>query len=170
MTVIGIDPGITGGIAVWNGKQLQVHKMPVVSLKIGKSNRNSVSPPMVATLLKKVIAEHGILRDYSPPTGENLHVFIEKVHMMPKMGGAASFSFGTGYGVLLGAIAMAGLSYTAVPFQTWHKAMVGVKGKDAARERAANLFPAYRELFAAKNADGIADAALIAKYGRKQLK
>lgn len=166
LTVIGIDPGITGAIAVWDGRTLEVHKMPVVNLKIGKKNRNSVSPQMLAELLDRIIdGEH--IKGH-----DELHVFIEKVHMMPKMGGAAAFSFGTGYGVLLGAIAMAGLSYTAVPFQTWCKALTGSnksKGKDAGRELAANLYPKYRDLFAAKNADGIADAALIAMYGRRQL-
>ncbi len=163
LAIIGIDPGITGAIAVLDGKKLEVHKMPVVNLKIGKKNRNSVSPPLLATLLSNILD-----RDDT-----EFHVYIEKVHMMPKMGGAAAFSFGTGYGVLLGAIAMAGLSYTAVPFQTWCKALTGSnksKGKDAGRELAANLFPKYRELFANKNSDGVADAALIARYGRMQLK
>lgn len=169
MTVIGIDPGITGAIAIWDGRTLEVHKMPVVNLRVGKKNRNSVSPPLLSELFTKIIAMHG---DRLHPT-KDLHVFIEKVHMMPKMGGAAAFSFGTGYGVLLGALAMAGLPYTAVPFQSWCKALTGSaksRGKDAGRELAANLFPKYRKLFTAKNADGAADAALIAMYGRKQLK
>lgn len=157
--MIGIDPGITGAIAVWSGSLLEVYPMPIVNLKKGKSNRNSVSPSLFSNMLKTVIDSWG----------SNIYVYIEKVHMMPKMGGVASFSFGMGYGVLLGAISMAGLSYTEVPFKTWHKVMVGIKGKDAARERAANLFPAYRTLFAKKKDDGAADAALIAKYGRKLL-
>ncbi len=104
------------------------------------------------------------------------HAFIEKVHSMPKQGVASTFTFGVGYGMVLGlCFALEALLRTElVPPQTWQKFMYSsmldpksLEPKQRAMARFYDLWPEMME----KNVthDGIVDAMLIAEYGRRTL-
>ncbi len=150
MTIIGIDPGISGAIARYNSSetsaatQLIIWDMPILEV----NKKKTISPYLVANILKEAAAP----------------VFIEKVAAMPGQGVTSMFNFGKGFGVLLGAAAGLGLQTTQVTPQTWMKALKCQKGKDANRERACELFPQYADMFSRKKDDGRADAALLAYY------
>jgi hypothetical protein len=53
--------------------------------------------------------------------------------------------------------------------QKWKKALRVPANKDAARQRANEIFPKFADQWSKKKWDGRAEAALIAKYGYENL-
>lgn len=153
MVILGVDPGITGAIALINTAHwtLAVVDMPQ---EIGKAGRKGVSPTMTA----QAIAAAGA--NYS---------FVEDVWSSPQAGVASSFSFGRSLGIVLGA-ASASSALTLVKPTVWKAALQVPRDKTQARTRAVQLFPAAAPLFARVKDDGRAEAALIAFWGLLTLK
>lgn len=146
--IIGIDPGISGAIVLLDsGVPVEWELMP--TLKTGKSSR--VNGSALAR-----ICDLGSLE----------HVYVEAVHSMPKQGVASSFNFGHSCGTVEGVLQALGLAYTLVTPQAWKKraGLIG-QDKDAARSRAIQLWPQWRDLDAKGKGQAFADAALIALYG-----
>jgi crossover junction endodeoxyribonuclease RuvC len=151
--LIGIDPGISGAIAVLSAdgsKIIAVHDMPTVELLSGKSTKSSVSAPMLAAILRKWAMAGAI---------------IEKVSAMPGQGVTSMFNFGKSAGVIEGVCAGLSIPVTLVTPQSWQKRSGKRQGKDGSRARAAELFPADAELFSRVKDDGRAEAVLIARFG-----
>jgi len=149
---VGIDPGLSGAIAVFdlkNGK-LTIHDMPTMEIRVGKSNKNVISERQLVTILDE-------------PKGAV--AFCEKVNAMPGQGVTSMFNFGMGFGIVRGVLAALGYGYTLVTPAQWKKKLGVPQGKDGSRHRAMELFPAYAELFRRKKDDGRAEAALIAYWG-----
>ena len=146
----GIDPGVTGAIALFDPIKgdLDIFDMPIVIV----NKKKRVEPALVAQILSQEVKGR---------------VFIEKVGAMPNQGVASMFSFGQSYGVMLGAAAALKLPTTAVTPRLWMKAVGRQRGsnKDASRARACQLFPSYAHYFKRKKDDGRADAALLCYYG-----
>lgn len=144
MIVVGIDPGQKGGIVANRyGEIISTRKMPVVKFD-GYS-----------TLDYQAIAH--FLHDMQPD-----HVVIEKVHSMPGQGVKSMFSFGMGFGGLLGVCAALGLPLTLVRPQVWQKRVCGGIDKDAGKKRGIlyckQRFPQCEPLH---SHDGLADAACM---------
>lgn len=154
MKIAGIDPGLSGAIAILDEMTVRCVDAPTLAVKSGKKTRQHFD----------LQAMTRTLRDCSPD-----HVFIESVHSMPAQGVASSFQFGMGFGMWQGILAAMGIPYTLVTPQRWKKAMLADMGseKSAARLRAGQLFPSSAEQFARVKDDGRAEAALIAEYGRR---
>jgi crossover junction endodeoxyribonuclease RuvC len=87
---------------------------------------------------------------------------IEKVGARPGEAPSFAYQFGRGVGMVEGIVAALHIPIEYVTPQAWQKAVGSRDGKDGARQRAAELFPAYAHLFARKKDDGRADAALMA--------
>jgi hypothetical protein len=153
--VLGCDPGFTGALAAIDGDDIEIHDAPI--LTVG-TKRFMDLLAMKALLLK--------WRD------RDVRFFIEKVHSFPGSSARSMFSFGQGYGEWRGEVVALGFSLTEVEPARWKGALMDGLGreKDAARYRAALLFPTVAHLFARKNDDGRAEALLIAEYGRRTLK
>jgi crossover junction endodeoxyribonuclease RuvC len=148
MRTLGIDPGATGAIVLLeDGQPIEWAEMPVN--KIGSTTRVN------AAALTDFIASCCCT-----------HVYVEAVHSMPKQGVASSFNFGHNVGTVMGVLGAMGLPHTLVTPQAWKKAM-GLIGtdKDAARARAIQLWPKWRDLDKKGKGQALADAALIARYG-----
>ena len=148
MRLIGIDPGATGAIVLLeNGKPIEWIAMPV--MQVGNATRVNASS----------LAEFLAL-------SEAYHTYVESVHSMPKQGVASSFNFGHSTGTIMGVLGALGMPHTLVTPQAWKKAagLIGTD-KDAARARAIQLWPDWRELDKKVAGQALADAALIAKYG-----
>ncbi len=147
---MGIDPGLGGAVAVLDTEACVVD-VPVI--KVGTKREYNV--PVMAKLV------YGWEPD---------HIYIEKVHSMPKQGVASSFNFGMGFGLWLGIIAALGIPYTLVTPQRWKgKMMDGQRrGKGDARLRATQLFPELAGSLTRVKDDGRAEALLIAAYGRSE--
>ena len=160
MTIIGIDPGLSGAIAILDGNVVELFDVPSTKITKGKTSKTDYLPYEMAATLRR----------YWLPNG-NVHVFIEKVHAMPGQGSVSMFRFGEGYGLWLGIIAACGYPVTKVTPQAWKKLiMAGMGDKDAARTRAQELFPEKMGELSRKKDIGRADALLIAEYGRRTLK
>jgi len=150
--VIGIDPGISGAIAIFeDGKLDCVVDMPTLKIASGKTMKSHIS----------AIALVDILDGWSP---NEAHVVIETVGAMPGQGVSSMFNFGRSAGIIEGVVAAMHFPSTYVTPQQWTKAVGRAAGKDASRMRAMELFPTRAELFKRAKDDGRADAALIAYW------
>ena len=148
MNIVGIDPGASGAIvALWEGEPVEWILMPTV--KVGSATR--VNASALADFLETVQASH---------------VYVEQVGAMPGQGVSSMFNFGHSCGTVMGVLGAMGIPHTLVTPQSWKKdaGLIG-KDKDAARARAIQLWPSWRDLDAKGKGQAYADAALIAMYG-----
>jgi crossover junction endodeoxyribonuclease RuvC len=152
--ILGIDPGLSGALALYNtsDQTVEVFDMPVLELVRNGKKKGEVSAQALANLL----AGRGIKA-----------AFLERVNAMPGQGVTSVFSFGRSTGIVEGILAAYDIPTTLVTPQAWQKAVGQRAGKDGSRERAMQLFPAQADLFQRKKDDGRSDAALIAHYGAK---
>ncbi len=141
--IIGIDPGMSGGIATVNIETgiTGAIKMPETPRDIWDALGGWVHFPA------------GYVR-----------AAIEKVHSMPKQGVTSSFTFGKGYGALLMALIAANIPFVDVTPQKWQKSLSCMTGgdKNVSKARAQQLFPTLKITHA------VADALLIAEWLRTQ--
>ena len=150
--VIGIDPGISGAIAIFDRNTqslLSVIDMPTLEVDSGKTKKRHISAAGL----------RNILEGYP-----DSHVVIEKVGAMPGQGVTSMFNFGRSAGIIEGIVVGLKIPHTSVTPQTWTKAVGRAAGKDASRMRAMELFPSKADLFKRAKDDGRADAALIAYW------
>jgi crossover junction endodeoxyribonuclease RuvC len=156
IAVLGIDPGLSGALALYTGEDLIVGDVPTHELKRGGKAKREVDLHALAAMIRDCAA-------YQPT------VWIEQVGAMPGQGVSSVFAFGKVYGTLLGICAANGLVIERVTPQVWKKAMgLQTAAKDAARARASTLLPAHVSKWARVKDDGRAEAALIALYGSAQ--
>lgn len=152
-TVIGIDPGLSGAIAVLDtaGALLRVEDMPVVS-KAGGGKE--VAAPVLASLLREYAGAEDVL------------AVLEQVASRPGQGVAGMFAFGDSFGVVRGVLGALGIAVTRITPTVWKRAakLTGAP-KDRARTLAIERWPARAEWFSRKKDVGRADAALLALHG-----
>lgn len=149
--LIGIDPGIGGAIVVLQSRvcPTPIEWMRMPTLKVGKASRVDC-----AELTR-------YLQNFD--SGE---ARVEHVHAMPGQGTVSMFTFGHAAGCIAGVLAALAIPQTLVTPQRW-KAAAGLIGtdKDAARSRAAQLWPRWAVLGKKGEGQALADAALIARFG-----
>jgi crossover junction endodeoxyribonuclease RuvC len=152
MIKIGIDPGLSGAIVIFeNGSPTQWHRMP--TMKIGAANR--VNPYALASIIRP-----SIYADIETIA------YVEQVGSMPGQGVASMFSFGHAAGVIQGVLGAFRIPVRMVTPQAWKKrAGLTGKNKDASRTLAIQMWPDWRELDKKGAGQAYADAAFIALYG-----
>ncbi|HOX08201.1 MAG TPA: hypothetical protein PK280_17535 [Planctomycetota bacterium] len=151
--IIGIDPGLDGGLAAISPEGLHLAAMPTAA--VGK-HRQIDEQAIVSWLL----AHHPAV------------VFIEHVGARPGQGVVSMFTFGTGWGLVRGICAGMALPYEMVRPQEWQGKMLAGQPKGAEYLVASRLWPSadWKASDRAQKAhEGMVDAALIAEYGRRQL-
>jgi len=157
--IIGIDPGLSGGIALYDTKYNTwiVYVMPV-------EKKTGIH-----------VAEiHARFCSYIHDWSDTLAV-IEKVHAMPGQGVTSMFTFGMGYGKVIGLLETLEIPYLNPTPQQWKKRILEgtTKDKDATiayvkqRYPAISLLPTQR---CTKPHDGMADAICLCEYGMKEVK
>ncbi|MCG7985048.1 MAG: crossover junction endodeoxyribonuclease [Candidatus Thiodiazotropha lotti] len=150
---IGIDPGISGAIAVLSADDevIGIYDMPIMR---ASKTKNQVNAAELANIIIDVIGDK--------PMG--VTAIIEKVSAMPGQGVSSMFNFGKGAGVIEGVLAALRVPVEFVTPQKWKKAagLIG-KDKDMSRTKAIQLYPDAP--LARKKDIGRADAILIARYG-----
>ena len=151
---IGVDPGLSGAIAVMSPESLKIFDMPTMTVERNGKAKRQVSATELAELLYL----------YS---GKDCHVYCERVSAMAGQGVTSVFSFGRSFGMIEGILAAFKMPVTFVPPATWVKAVGRGQGKDASRARAMELFPSDQDQFKRVKDDGRADAALIAYWGSR---
>ena len=155
MYLCGIDPGLTGALAVLadNGALVALHDTPVLTLRTSRGTRQEYDVPGLVALL-------------APYAGPQAHVVLEESQAMPGQGVRSMFTIGYGFGVWLGLLAVLQMSYTRVRPADWKRPM-GLLGKDkeASRLRAMQLFPGAD--LRRKRDHGRAEALLLSWWGRR---
>lgn len=147
MIYIGIDPGKNGGIAFiqTNQKELIIYKTHVFEESV------------LITLLKHF-------------TPNNCRCILEQVHAMPKQGVSSTFNFGMNFGFIQGVLKTYRIPFELVSPQKWKKEFGVTSDKNTSIEVCKRLFP-YVNLKATerckKDHDGMAEALLMAEYGRR---
>ena len=154
MRHIGIDPGLSGAVAIISDDSLKVFDMPTMTVDRNGKAKRQVSANELAELLNLY-------------AGKDCHVYVERVSAMAGQGVTSVFSFGRSFGMIEGILAALKMPVTFVAPATWTRAIGRSPGKDASRARAMELFPNHEYFFKRVKDDGRADAALIAHWGRK---
>lgn len=143
MNIIGLDPGVSGGIAF-----------------VGSDHADAVKMPATETDVVDVLRE---LRNRATP----VFAYLEEVHSMPSDGVRSAFSFGQNYGGLRMALIALQIPFKTVRPQLWQR-HVGIrpvkneaytKRKNRLKARAQELFPSLKPTLSTS------DALLIARYG-----
>jgi crossover junction endodeoxyribonuclease RuvC len=148
MLVVGIDPGLRGGVAGLDLERriLWATETPVVKEK----DKLEYDIARIAALLRAAKPDL---------------VVLERVHSMPRQGVASTFLFGMGFGILRGIIGTLDLPIRLVAPQTWKAKLQITADKETSRNRASELFADCRHFWKLKKHDGIAEAALLAHFG-----
>ena len=90
MKIVGIDPGLSGAIAILeNNKVLNIFEIPVMSE--GKKNKRQLNSALLVNLLKANINKE-----------EEVAVVVEQVNAMPGQGVTSMFNFGQTFGAIKG--------------------------------------------------------------------
>ena len=129
MKIIGIDPGLSGGIAILqNNKIKDIFDMPVMAE--GKKNKRQLNSAQLVNLLKQNIDEETI-------------VVVEQVNAMPGQGVTSMFNFGQTFGAIKGICAALGLPIFFVRPAKWKKHFELINSsKDASRTKVIEMYPA----------------------------
>ena len=153
MKIIGIDPGLSGAIAVLkNKKVLNIFDVPVMSE--GKKNKRQLNSAQLVKLLKDNIKDD-----------EEVSVVVEQVNAMPGQGVTSMFNFGQTFGAIKGICAALGLPIFFVRPLKWKKHFELVNSsKDSSRTKAIEMYPLLSSELSKKKDVNKSDAILIARF------
>ena len=153
MRIIGIDPGLSGGIAVLdNNKVKELFDMPV--MPDGKKNKRQLNSALLAKLIKDHIEDI-----------EDTVTIVEQVNAMPGQGVTSMFNFGQSFGILKGICSAMQLPMYFVRPAKWKKYFNLINSeKDASRTKAIEVFPYFSSKLSKKKDSNKADAILIASF------
>lgn len=156
MIYIGIDPGKNGGIAVIGYEN-----------KLEQNKRKIDVYVYQDDILIKLVKDFAYFRNVLK---EESICYLEQVHAMPKQGVSSTFNFGMNFGFIQGVLKAYGIPYELVTPQKWKKEFSCTSDKNTSIEVCKRLFPNVN-LKATdrckKDHDGMAEALLIAEYGRR---
>ena len=153
MRIIGIDPGLSGGIAILEDNKIkEIFDMPVMS--DGKKNKRQLNSALLAQLIKDNIKDI-----------ENTIMVVEQVNAMPGQGVTSMFNFGQTFGAIKGICAALCLPIFFVRPAKWKKHFELINSsKDASRTKVIEMYPSIAEKLSRKKDVNKSDAILIARY------
>ena len=153
MKIIGIDPGLSGAIAVLeNNKVVNIFDIPVMSE--GKKNKRQLNSALLVNLLKENINKE-----------EEVAVVVEQVNAMPGQGVTSMFNFGQTFGALKGICAALELPIFFVRPSKWKKHFELINSsKDASRTKVIEMYPSFADKLSKKKDVNKSDAILIARF------
>jgi crossover junction endodeoxyribonuclease RuvC len=147
MRILGIDPGLTGALALLDGERMDVVDAPRLAV-----SRGMLDVPEIVRLIS----------EWKPALA-----VLERQQAMPGQGVSSTFKTGYGYGVYVGVLTALHVPFLLVSPRVWQRELyqgaVG-EGKDRSLYVAAQLFPTFP---LRRSQHGRADALLIAEYGRR---
>jgi crossover junction endodeoxyribonuclease RuvC len=159
--VVGIDPGLDGGIARMTIDHGAIVAIPMpVKKKPGSKTKRELNVDDIASYL-------------SVNVGDIYCCVLEQVHAMPKQGVTSMFNFGLGYGMLIGVLRTLHIPTHYIPPTVWKKSILpGTKrDKEAAIAYCKKRYPSVSLMLPRHRTphDGMADALCLAEYARKLL-
>ena len=153
MIVVGIDPGLSGAIAILeNNKVLNIFDMPVMAE--GKKNKRQLNSAQLVNIIK----------DSTKPDAEKA-VVVEQVNAMPGQGVTSMFNFGQTFGAIKGVCAALELPIFFVRPSKWKKHFELINSsKDSSRTKVIEMYPTLSSQLAKKKDVNKSDAILIARF------
>ena len=153
MKIIGIDPGLSGAIAVLEDKKvLGIYEMPVMAE--GKKNKRQLNSAQLVDIIKNNIIE-----------SEEIAVVVEQVNAMPGQGVTSMFNFGQTFGAIKGVCAALELPIFFVRPSKWKKHFELINSsKDSSRTKAIEMYPYLSNQLSKKKDVNKSDAILIARF------
>ena len=153
MKIIGIDPGLSGAIAVLKDiKVLSLFEMPVMAE--GKKNKRQLNSAQLVNIIKENTNDE-----------EEIAVIVEQVNAMPGQGVTSMFNFGQTFGAIKGVCAALGLPIFFVRPSKWKKYFELINSsKDASRTKVIEMYPSFSKQLAKKKDVNKSDAILIARF------
>ena len=153
MKIIGIDPGLSGAIAVMHDKKvINMYDMPVMAE--GKKNKRQLNSSQLVNIIKENINEN-----------EETIVVVEQVNAMPGQGVTSMFNFGQTFGAIKGVCAALKLPIFFVRPSKWKKHFELINSsKDASRTKVIEMYPTLSTQLTKKRDVNKSDAVLIAKF------
>jgi Holliday junction resolvasome RuvABC endonuclease subunit len=145
---LGIDPGLSGALAiveVVNGVPVLIDAITIPATGTGAKARADV------IAAARWIAKHAPSMAY-----------VERAQAWPGQGASSGFSYGRAVGAVEATVALCQIPMVLVEASVWkRKLRLPGKDKEAARQRALQLFPTQHALLARKKDHGRAEAALL---------
>jgi len=169
MFTIGIDPGLSGAVALNYGTHVETWRIPSVRVANSARRKNRVSTHVDGAALRALASDLALLQP-------KLCV-IELVGGRPRDSAHGAFNFGMTCGRIAEAFEATGVPLAYVAPVVW-RAKLGVRAhatqhqldtKESSRRIASQLWPASAKQWALKTYDGHAEAALLSEYGRRFL-
>ena len=153
MKIIGIDPGLSGAIAVMQDKKvINIYDMPVMAE--GKKNKRQLNSSQLVNIIKENIHED-----------EETIVVVEQVNAMPGQGVTSMFNFGQTFGAIKGVCAALKLPIFFVRPSKWKKHFELINSsKDSSRTKAIEMYPKLSNQLSKKKDVNKSDAILIARF------
>lgn len=160
--VVGIDVGLTGGLAALGTTLKTARCMPIIpgSRKGSrKGSKNELDIDEVVNWIRELAKTHAIRL-----------VVIERQRSMPKQGVTSMFRLGEVYGALQGVVRALGLPMLKVQPKDWKDVVLRgtAKDKPAAIQHVRGRYPGIDMDVGKRKViyhDGMADAVCIAEYG-----
>ena len=153
MKILGIDPGLSGAIAVLeNKKVLNIYDMPVMAE--GKKNKKQLNSAQLVNIIRENINDN-----------EEKAVVVEQVNAMPGQGVTSMFNFGQTFGAIKGVCAALSLPIFFVRPSKWKKYFELINSsKDSSRTKVIEMYPLLSSQLSKKKDVNKSDAILIARY------
>ena len=153
MIVVGIDPGLSGAIAILeNNKVLNIFDMPVMAE--GKKNKRQLNSAQLVSIIK----------NNTKPDVE-IAVVVEQVNAMPGQGVTSMFNFGQTFGAIKGVCAALELPIFFVRPSKWKKHFELINSsKDSSRTKVIEMYPKLSNQLTKKKDVNKSDAILIARF------
>ena len=153
MKIIGIDPGLSGAIAVLQDNKVEeIFDVPVMT--DGKKNKRQLNSAQLVKLLKDNTKDN-----------EEIAIVVEQVNAMPGQGVTSMFNFGQTFGAIKGICAALNLPIFFVRPAKWKKHFDLIKSsKDASRTKAIEMYPSISDKLSKKKDVNKSDAILIARF------
>ena len=152
MKVLGIDPGIHGGLAVLEIVGRDIALIDVIDVPItGSGAKQSVDPILLQEWLQR----------YGPR-----HAFLERGQVRPLQGSSSGFKYGRCIGALEATLLLCAVPLVVVEPSRWkrHFHLQGAD-KEGARQLTIRMFPREHRFFARRKDHNRSEAVLIGIYG-----
>jgi len=150
---LGVDPGVNGGLAV---VAIANGAAPVLV--------ECIDIPVVGTGAKErvdVAAIRNFIDRHRP-----VRALIERAQAMPRQGSSSGFKYGRAVGAIEATVALCSIPMEIVEPSAWKRFWhLPGKDKEAARQKAVQLFPGAHAVLARKRDHGRGEAMLVALYG-----
>lgn len=155
MRILGVDPGINGGVAVIDVGSIRPSLVDAIDIPtIGENAKRRVDGPQLQKWIESL--------------GPIAAAYIERAQAMPDQGSSSGFLYGRAVGYIESTVILCRIPVTFIEASVW-KRRAGLPGgksnKEAARQFALQQFPEAVDHLTRKKDHGRAEAILIARHG-----